>query len=160
MMIGYDGIVIAASKKNQADGADHQGCVAGAGQGSSGARHRQSGEKPVQDLEGRQPRDLPAKKIEVLGPPPTSGTRDAFVELVMDHGCKEFGASQGRWKSRREEIQGGLPAIREDGAYIEAGENDNLIVQKLVANPMRWASSAIASWKKISTRFRAKASTA
>ncbi|MEO1687177.1 MAG: PstS family phosphate ABC transporter substrate-binding protein [Pseudomonadota bacterium] len=59
---------------------------------------------------------LPAVKIEVLGPPPTSGTRDAFEELVMEEG-------------------GDSADIREDGAYIESGENDNLIVSKLEANP-------------------------
>lgn len=64
---------------------------------------------------------LPAEKIEVLGPPPTSGTRDAFVELVMEKACQDGIEECG--------------AIREDGAYIDAGENDNLIVQKLEANP-------------------------
>ena len=70
---------------------------------------------------------LPAEKIEVLGPPPTSGTRDAFVELVM------VAALPGR--SRRPIAAEACTAIREDGAYIDAGENDNLIVQKLEANP-------------------------
>jgi len=69
---------------------------------------------------------LPAEKIEVLGPPPTSGTRDAFVELVMVAACDEA------VKAADEKA---CSAIREDGAYIEAGENDNLIVQKLEANP-------------------------
>ena len=66
---------------------------------------------------------LPAIKIEVLGPPPSSGTRDAFEELVMEEGCEGAGI----------ECEG--IEIREDGAYIEAGENDNLIVSKLEANP-------------------------
>jgi phosphate transport system substrate-binding protein len=69
---------------------------------------------------------LPAEKIEVLGPPPTSGTRDAFVELVMIEACDEA------VKAANED---GCSEIREDGAYVEAGENDNLIVQKLEANP-------------------------
>jgi phosphate transport system substrate-binding protein len=64
---------------------------------------------------------LPAIKIEVLGPPPTSGTRDSFHELFMEEGCPFENKKQ-------------CHAIREDGAYIEAGENDNLIVQKLVSN--------------------------
>jgi phosphate transport system permease protein len=74
---------------------------------------------------------LPAERIEVLGPPPTSGTRDAFVELVMDKGCElfpEVAALEG--DARKAACQ----TVREDGAYIEAGENDNLIVQKLEAN--------------------------
>jgi phosphate transport system substrate-binding protein len=68
---------------------------------------------------------LPATKIEVLGPPPTSGTRDAFVELVMLEACQD------EVKASNEKA---CPEIREDGAYVEAGENDNLIVQKLEAN--------------------------
>jgi phosphate transport system substrate-binding protein len=75
---------------------------------------------------------LPNAKIEMLGPPPTSGTRDAFVELVMDKACGEFEeikALEGDAK------QAACQSIREDGAYVEAGENDNLIVQKLGANP-------------------------
>jgi phosphate transport system substrate-binding protein len=78
---------------------------------------------------------LPAEKIEVLGPPPTSGTRDAFAELVLENGCSTFAwikslkdVDEGRYKKV-------CDSIREDGAYVEAGENDNLIVQKLVANP-------------------------
>jgi phosphate transport system substrate-binding protein len=90
---------------------------------------------PFQDLEGHQCRDLPANKIEVLGPPPTSGTRDAFVELVMDHGCKEFPAIKDLEKADEKKAKATCQTIREDGVFIEAGENDNLIVNKLVANP-------------------------
>jgi phosphate transport system substrate-binding protein len=73
---------------------------------------------------------LPNKRIEVLGPPPTSGTRDAFVEIAMEGGCKQVaGAAELGLEG------GACHAIREDGAFIEAGENDVLIIQKLVANP-------------------------
>ncbi len=78
---------------------------------------------------------LPAAKIEVLGPPPTSGTRDAFVELAMEGGATGIpmlGKLRGEDKKAFKAV---AHAIREDGAYIEAGENDNLIVQKLEANP-------------------------
>jgi phosphate transport system substrate-binding protein len=75
---------------------------------------------------------LPDKNIEVLGPPPTSGTRDAFVELVMDTGCEEFKSIKALDKKAAKAV---CQTIREDGAFIEAGENDNLIVQKLEANP-------------------------
>ena len=76
---------------------------------------------------------LPAQKIEVLGPPPTSGTRDAFLELVMEKACHAFPeiATIADEKLRKAKCQ----TLREDGAYIDAGENDNLIVQKLAANP-------------------------
>jgi phosphate transport system substrate-binding protein len=72
---------------------------------------------------------LPDEEIEVLGPPPTSGTRDAWVELVMTEGCKELAY----FKDHDTTLCG---AMREDGSFIEAGENDNLIVQKLEANPV------------------------
>ncbi len=78
---------------------------------------------------------LPSKKIEVLGPPPTSGTRDAFVELAMEGGCKGFAWIKDMKKNDKKAYKALCHTIREDGHYIEAGENDNLIVQKLEANP-------------------------
>ena len=78
---------------------------------------------------------LPATKIEVLGPPPTSGTRDAFVELAMEGGCKQIPWIAGLKKTDKDRFKTVCHTIREDGQYIEAGENDNLIVQKLQANP-------------------------
>ncbi|MGH1426813.1 MAG: substrate-binding domain-containing protein [Arenicella sp.] len=112
---------------------------------------------------------LPAVKIEVLGPPPSSGTRDAFAELALGGGAKKVAdlkTLRGLKANQKAEIEAmiaklGVPAgvwegivakkgekakgkdvfkkvaygVREDGAYIEAGENDNLIVQKLSANP-------------------------
>ena len=75
---------------------------------------------------------MPNIKIEVLGPPPTSGTRDAFVELVMEEAANSYPWIKAKDKKAFRAI---AHAIREDGAYIEAGENDNLIVQKLDANP-------------------------
>jgi len=79
--------------------------------------------------------DLPAVKIEVLGPPPTSGTRDAFAELAMEGGCKTVHWIKAMKKTDKKAYKTLCHTIREDGAYIEAGENDNLIVQKLEANP-------------------------
>lgn len=77
---------------------------------------------------------LPDTKIEVLGPPPTSGTRDAFVELVMQEGCQAIDMIKGMKKSDSKKFAEVCDTVREDGAYVEAGENDNLIVQKLEAN--------------------------
>ncbi|MGI9410602.1 MAG: substrate-binding domain-containing protein, partial [Hyphomicrobiaceae bacterium] len=68
---------------------------------------------------------LPQTKIEVLGPPPTSGTRDAFEELAMQKGCIKAGGEKKACKKTE---------IRDDGAWIDSGENDNLIVSKLEAN--------------------------
>ncbi|MDH3738075.1 MAG: PstS family phosphate ABC transporter substrate-binding protein, partial [Alphaproteobacteria bacterium] len=73
---------------------------------------------------------LPKQKIEVLGPPPTSGTRDAFVEIAMEGGCNALAGAKELGLTEK-----ACHIIREDGAFIEAGENDNLIVQKLQSNP-------------------------
>ena len=80
-------------------------------------------------------KDLPDVAIEVLGPPPTSGTRDAFVELAMEGGCDSFDSVKALAKTDKDMHKAVCHGIREDGAFIEAGENDNLIVQKLIANP-------------------------
>jgi len=77
---------------------------------------------------------LPKQKIEVLGPPPTSGTRDAFVELGMEGGCKGFPMLKEMKDKDEKAYKAACHTVREDGAFIEAGENDNLIVQKLGAN--------------------------
>jgi phosphate transport system substrate-binding protein len=79
--------------------------------------------------------DLPNQRIEVLGPPPTSGTRDAFVEIAMEGGAKAFKELKELRKSDKKKFKAVAHGIREDGAFIEAGENDNLIVQKLTSNP-------------------------
>ena len=71
---------------------------------------------------------LPYQPIEVLGPPPTSGTRDAFEELAMQKGARESGLD----KDAAKDVE-----VRSDGAYIESGENDNLIVSKLEADPAK-----------------------
>jgi phosphate transport system substrate-binding protein len=78
---------------------------------------------------------LPAIKIEMLGPPPTSGTRDSFHELYMEAGCRTYpwlNTLRGMDEKRFRRI---CHTMRSDGAFIEAGENDNLIVQKIEANP-------------------------
>ena len=78
---------------------------------------------------------FPDVKIEVLGPPPTSGTRDAFNELAMEGGCKTFPEIAALKNTDETAYKRICHSIREDGGYVEAGENDNLIVQKLGANP-------------------------
>ncbi len=78
---------------------------------------------------------LPAVKIAVYGPPPTSGTRDAFAELILEKGCNSDPAMKALKESNEDEYKATCTGLREDGAFIEAGENDNLIVQKLSANP-------------------------
>lgn len=78
---------------------------------------------------------LPTDQIEVLGPPPTSGTRDAFVELAMEGGAQNFAWLKALKVKDKHEYKRICHTIREDGAYVEAGENDNLIIKKLEANP-------------------------
>jgi len=133
MMVGYDGIVFANSNKSgvlevtplelykalakdvpQADGS----LVA----------------NPYTHWNQINP-DFPATKIEVLGPPPSSGTRDAWVELVMEKGCKTYDWVKAMKKKDKKAYKGICHGIREDGAFVEAGENDNLIIQKLANNP-------------------------
>jgi phosphate transport system substrate-binding protein len=79
-------------------------------------------------------KSLPDVKIEVIGPPPSSGTRDSFVELVIEHSCKEYAWLGNLEKIDKDDYAKKCKSIREDGAFIEAGENDNLIVQKLSTN--------------------------
>ncbi len=78
---------------------------------------------------------LPNVAIEVLGPPPTSGTRDAFNELAIEGGCKTFPWLKAIKSEDKSKYKAICRSVREDGAYVEAGENDNLIVQKLEKNP-------------------------
>jgi len=125
--IGFDGIVLASSKAavrlNLTKGQVFKALAARVPAGGSLIAN------PYRKWSDIDP-TLPAVKIEVLGPPPTSGTRDAFVELAMESGCAETpgAADLGLTKDA-------CHMMREDGAFVEAGENDNLIVQKLVANP-------------------------
>ena len=78
---------------------------------------------------------LPPIKIRVLGPPPTSGTRDSLVELYLDKGCNTDPAMKALKESDEDKHKETCTKIREDGAFVEAGENDNLIVQKVAQDP-------------------------
>ena len=78
---------------------------------------------------------LPATKIRVLGPPPTSGTRDSLADLYLTKGCDTDPAMKAMAKSDEAKHKDLCTKIREDGAYVEAGENDNLLVQKVAADP-------------------------
>lgn len=131
--IGYDGIVLANSKKNaqmEITRKDIFMALAKEVPGSDGKLMA----NPYKTWKDVNP-DLPDVAIEVLGPPPTSGTRDAFVELAMEGGAKKFESLAALRKSDKKAFQKVAHTLREDGAYVEAGENDNLIVQKLQANP-------------------------
>ncbi len=133
--IGYDGIVMANSKKTAPFNVSQKDIFLALAKEipdpKGGEKLIPNPNKTWKDVNAA----LPDVKIEVLGPPPTSGTRDAFVELGMEPGAKCFKwikDMKGKDKKRYKSI---CHTVREDGAYVEAGENDNLIVQKLVANP-------------------------
>jgi len=79
--------------------------------------------------------ELPDEPIKVYGPPSTSGTRDALAELVMTKGCDSDPAMKALAKSDKDKHKRLCTTVREDGAYIDAGENDNLIVQKIEGDP-------------------------
>jgi phosphate transport system substrate-binding protein len=130
--IGYDGIVLANSKKHSRfDLSKEQVFRALAKQVPIDGKLTANPYKLWSDIDS----SLPKHKIEVLGPPPTSGTRDAFVELAMEGGAEAFAMLKELKGKDEKAFKAVAHAIREDGAYVEAGENDNLIVQKLEANP-------------------------
>jgi len=134
MKIGYDGIVLANSKAAPLAKLTRKDIYLALSKEvpdpAGAAKMVSNPYKTWKDVN----KDLPATKIEGLGPPPTSGTRDAFVELVMESGCKGFDFIKAMEKENKDAFKAACMTVREDGAYIEAGENDNLIVQKLVAN--------------------------
>ncbi|MFT5137230.1 MAG: phosphate transport system substrate-binding protein [Arenicella sp.] len=166
VLIGYDGIVLANAKvaaPMELSRKDIYMALAKQIPGPDGKLI----DNPNETWKDVNP-SLPSKKIEVLGPPPTSGTRDAFAELALEGGAKEFADIKSLSKMEADQVveikamvsKLGIPnawaavvdqkgakakgkdvvkiigrSVREDGAYIEAGENDNLIVNKLRANP-------------------------
>jgi len=135
VMVGYDGIVLANAKsadRYELTRRDVFLALAKTVPNPDGSETLV--ENPYKTWKDVNP-VLPAKKIEVLGPPPTSGTRDAFAELALEGGCKTFPFIKAMKKQDKKKYKALCHGVREDGAYVEAGENDNLIVQKLVANP-------------------------
>lgn len=78
---------------------------------------------------------LPDVPIRVFGPPPTSGTRDSFSELILEKGCDSFPAMKALKKADADKHKDVCTKVREDGVFIEAGENDNLLIQKVAASP-------------------------
>ena len=154
--IGYDGIVLANAKSSPRMALTRKDIFLALAKQIPGKDGKLI-DNPNKTWKDVNP-SLPATRIEVLGPPPTSGTRDAFAELAMEGGAKKFpDLKKLRGSKDAAEIKSlmaklGIPesafnkkgkkvfkavahALREDGGYIEAGENDNLIIQKLVANP-------------------------
>lgn len=128
IVVGFDGIVFANSKQGPAIQLTLEQIFLALAAKVPNAQG-QLVDNPNRNWSDIAP-NLPNAKIEVLGPPPTSGTRDAFNELAMLEGCKAV--------QRRANVQidnRACQQLRADGAFIEAGENDNIIVQRLAANP-------------------------
>lgn len=136
--IGYDGIVLAYSKKSKVKFdftlKDIYLALAKRVPDPKAPESEALVENPYKTWNEINPK-LPKAKIEVLGPPPTSGTRDAFAELALEGGCQSFAWLKAKKDSDKPFFQNVCMTVRQDGAYIEAGENDNLILQKLGANP-------------------------
>jgi phosphate transport system substrate-binding protein len=136
--IGFDGIVVAQSKKAKAklDLTRKELYLALAKRVPDPAKPDGDAlvENPYKTWDQVNPK-LPRVKIEVLGPPPTSGTRDAFAELALEGGCAQIPWIKAKKETDDAWFKNVCMTVREDGAYVEAGENDNLIVQKLEANP-------------------------
>jgi len=156
VLIGYDGIIVANSKKAKQMSLTRKDLYLALAAKVPGPEGKliENPNKTWKDVNAT----LPNTKIQVIGPPPTSGTRDAFSELAMEGGAKKFKAlkalreaenpdsimeimdvlgipSNAYSKKGKKVFKAVTHALREDGVYIEAGENDNLIIQKLEANP-------------------------
>ena len=133
--IGYDGIVLAnAIDSNLYELSRREIFLALAKEVPDPAGSEELVANPYQTWKEINP-TLPDARIEVLGPPPTSGTRDAFAELALEGGCKTFDWIAAIKSEDKNKYKAICHTVREDGRFIEAGENDNLIVQKLQANP-------------------------
>lgn len=127
IQIGIDGIAFATAKATPLSGVTTKDIYMALAKTPYGKPNKA---KTWKDVNGK----LPAIPIRVYGPPPTSGTRDAFGELIMTAGCESNPAMVALKKANPDKHKAVCTGVREDGAFIEAGENDNLIVQKLAAN--------------------------
>lgn len=134
VQIGYDGIVVANSVTAESMDLSRKDIFLALAAKVPGGKEGQLIDNPYSTWK-QVNASLPDIGIEVLGPPPTSGTRDAFAELAMEGGCKKIDWIAALKKTDKNAYKQVCHTVREDGRYIEAGENDNLIVQKLEANP-------------------------
>jgi len=128
IQVGIDGIALSTSKRTPIQGLTTREVYLALAKTPFGKPNKA---KTWKDVNAK----LPALPIRVYGPPPTSGTRDAFGELVMTAGCDSNPGMAAVKKANEAKYKAICTGMREDGAFIEAGENDNLIVQKLEANP-------------------------
>jgi phosphate transport system substrate-binding protein len=128
IQFGLDGVAFATARNTPIAGLTQRDIYLAIAKTPFGKPNRA---KTWKDVNGR----LPALPIRVYGPPSTSGTRDALGELIMTPPCEANPAMAAMKKANETKFKAICTGVREDGAYIQAGENDNLIVQKLAANP-------------------------
>lgn len=133
-LIGYDGLSVAVSRNNKTEwnltkAQIFQALAAELPDGKGGLVANPN--KKWSDID----KSLPDVNITAFGPPPTSGTRDAFVELVMHPGCEKTAGMDAVKKADEKKYAEACARMRQDGPFIEAGENDNLIVQRLESDP-------------------------
>ena len=128
IQVGIDGIAFSTAKATPISGVSTLDIYKALAKTPFGKPNKT---KTWKDVNG----SLPATPIRVFGPPPTSGTRDAFGVLIMTAGCSTSPAMLALKKSDENRFKAICTGVREDGAYVESGENDNLIVQKLESNP-------------------------
>lgn len=133
LMIGYDGLTLASSKKSPAVKLTRAQVFLALAKQVPGPDGKLIA-NPYRNW-NQIDASLPDRPIEILGPPPTSGTRDSLHELVMEPGAEQIPALKALKASDRKAFDNAWKSIREDGPYIEAGENDNVIVQKLEGSP-------------------------
>ncbi len=133
LMVGYDGLTLAFSKKNPPLSLTRAQVFLALAKNVPGPDGKLI-PNPYKTWNQIDPA-LPNRPIEVLGPPPTSGTRDSLHELVLEAGAEQIPVLKALKASDRKAFDALWKSIREDGVYVEAGENDNVIVQKLEANP-------------------------
>jgi len=127
IQVGIDGIAFATAKGSPLLGVTTKDIYLALAKTPFGKPNRA---KTWKDVNGR----LPAIPIRVYGPPPTSGTRDALGELILTPPCEANPSMAALKKADENKFKAVCTGLREDGAYVEAGENDNLIVQKIEAN--------------------------
>jgi phosphate transport system substrate-binding protein len=141
VLVGYDGIAIANAKSGpNFDALTRKSLYLAlaakvpAGATGQGYNKEQMIDNPFKNWSEIDPK-LPNVAIKVLGPPPTSGTRDALQELAIEGGCKKFPHMKAMKKTDKKQYKKLCRTVREDGLYVEMGENDNLIVAKLANEP-------------------------
>src|SRR3954454_3189547 len=127
IQVGIDGISFATAKNSPLQNLSQRDLYLALAKTPFGRPNRA---KTWHDVNG----SLPNIPIRVYGPPPTSGTRDALGELILTPPCEANASMAALKKSDETKFKAICTGLREDGGYIEAGENDNLIVQKVEAN--------------------------